>query len=287
MMKIAFFSSDKPRERILADAVLKGAAKHGHETLLVPLGQELEPGSYDVICICGVKSIHRWHAHRRAGTTMVMFDKGYSRDNRTGAQGKWEYWRVSVNAHHPTDRLMSRDYPADRWNRLGLEIKPWRKRGHQIVIAGSSEKYHSFEGLDDPTGFATGIVEKIRKRGCARPIVYRPKPSWDGAVKIPDTIWSSGRETIQDVLRNAWCLVTHGSNACFEAMLAGIPTIILGNAVTRPISTTSLALIESPKCEADPARLKLACALAYHQWTKPEFTSGLAWEYLLAEIYDD
>ena len=150
----------------------------------------------------------------------------------------------------------------------------WRKSGLQIVFAGSSAKYHAFYDLPDPTAYAREVVARITKLS-DRPIIYRPKPSWREAVPVPGSRFSHGKEGILSALANAHCLITHGSNACFEAALMGIPTIVLGAAVARPISSTSLDDIEFP---FRGKRIQWLNNLAYHQWTEGEMRSGEAWQ---------
>lgn len=75
----------------------------------------------------------------------------------------------------------------------------------------------------------------------------------------------------------AHILVTHGSNACLDAMMAGIPSIILGPGVMGPISSRDLADLEHPRMAGKAERSQLLANLAYHQWTEAEMASGLAW----------
>lgn len=282
-MKVAFLRSDKPRERLLADAVLQGAAKHGHETAEFALGETPAPGEHDVVCMVGVKSRELFRAHQRAGTHILYADKGYCRGKGPGPVRGWEYWRVSIDSHHPTARL-NRELPDYRWKRLGLEILPWRTTGDHILLAGSSAKYHDFYGLKNPTTFARDVVREIR--GITdRPIVYRPKPSWSEAVEIKKTSFSGGDQSIRDALTDAWAVVTHGSNACFEAVIYGIPCIILGEGVAKPLSSTSIGDIERPRLASDDERARWANALSFFQYTAAEFASGEAWDFLSGEIH--
>jgi hypothetical protein len=106
-----------------------------------------------------------------------------------------------------------------------------------------------------------------------RPIIYRPKPSFKDAQPIEGTEFSTGDETINDALWGAHALVTHGSNACFEAALLGVPSIVLGDAVAAPISSRSL------DDDREPLRGKREqwfANLAYHQFT--ERSSRTAWD---------
>ncbi len=283
-MKVAFLASDKPRERLLADAVLRGAARHGHDTAAISLADAPKPGEFDVVCMVGVKSRELFKAHQRAGSHVIYYDKGYCRGKASSPVRGWEYWRVSIDSHHPTSRLMRRDYSAERWRRLGLEILPWRPTGEHILIAGSSAKYHAFYGLKEPTTFAKDIVRELRAI-TERPLVYRPKPSWSEATPILKTRFSDSSESIIDVLTNAWAVVTHGSNACFEAVISGIPCTVLGDGVAKPLSSTTISEIEAPKMASDEDRLRWAQALAWWQWTSAEFSSGEAWAFIESEIH--
>lgn len=282
-LRINFFRSDKSREWHLAHAVLEGARKHGHIVTATSLGEEYNIGGYDVACFVGVKSRELFRRHHDQGCHVLYFDKGYTRHKRKGAVGGWEYWRVALDAHHPTARL-NQDVPADRWDALGLDPAPWRLAGDHILFAGSSAKYHEFYGLKDPTGYVRKVAAGIRENS-PRPIWYRPKPSWRDAVPVPDTRYSQLPETIADALEHCWALVTHGSNACFEAMLAGIPSIVLGDAVARPISSTDVAEIENPRLASDDDRLRLLRNLAYWQWTLEEWESGAAWDFIGRQFY--
>jgi len=273
-LKIVFHTSDKSRELALAEAFLEGAKAHGHQGEIIPLQPvpAVVPG--DIACMVAVKSATLFHACRAAGQRILYFDKGYVRSRRQGAP-TWDYWRISLDAHHPTGTTLTRfKMPGDRLEGLELDVAKWRSRGLQIVFAGSSAKYHNFYGLEDPTTFAARVIKRLRKR-TDRPLVYRPKPSWRDAVPIQNSRFSLAKERIVDVLTNAHCLVTHGSNACFEAALMGIPTIVLGDAVARPISSTSLDDVEMPFLGK---RTQWLANLAYHQWTEDEMRSGEAWE---------
>lgn len=273
-LRVAFFASDKPREQHLADAFLKGAAVHGQRTEKIALSAEPDVGRADVVAMVGVKSRLLFERVVAAGAVPVMLDKGYVRTRRAGAR-IWEYWRVSAGAHHPTgSSLMRRKMPSDRWDALGLECAPWRARGNQIVIAGSSAKYHAFYGLPEPNEYYSELVLDIQAR-TQRPIIYRPKPSFKDAVPIEGTDFSTGDENITDALWGAHALVTHGSNACFEAALLGVPSIVLGDAVAAPISSRDLDEIETPM---RGKREQWFHNLAFHQFTEQEFSDGIAWE---------
>lgn len=288
-MKVCFHYSEQPRERILAEAVVGGIKRHGDIAWAIP--KTLEPSedvlnSADVHAMIGVKSRNIFYAAMRLGAHVLYFDKGYLRHVLPSGPRTWEYWRVCLDAQHPTAYLLDREYPSDRFDSWKRNLAPWRADGKHIIIAGSSEKYHAFYDLPHPTEWATKIIRKLSKEmGCQRPLVYRPKPSWRAAVPIKGATFSADRELIGSVLKNAWCLVTHGSNAALDAILAGVPAIVLGDGVARSISSTELDDIESPRMVSLPQRAAWANAIAYQQFTVQEMFRGQMWDQLRPLIY--
>lgn len=269
-LKVVFHYADKSREEPLAKAFIEGVIEHGDEGLMVP--KNAGDFDCDFACMVGVKSVKLFRRYLERGIGVLYFDKGYLRGEHRESPG---YWRVSINSHHPTDYLVKASHEPNRGLAMGLKFDPWRS-GRKILIAGSSLKYHDFYRLPDPTSYAKRVVREIR-RYSGRPIVYRPKPSWHDAVKIGGTAYSEHTETIHQALEGAHVLVTHGSNACFEAVTLGVPVISLGNCVATPISSTSLKEIESPRLASDDERRQWLSNLAYCQYTLQEMRNGFAW----------
>lgn len=281
-MSLIFYASDKPRERDLARAFIAGARAHGWAAEYRALCAEPDVRGATAVAMVGVKSKRLFDLTRAAGAVPIMLDKGYIRSRRPDAR-VWEYWRVSVGAHHPTGTtLMANKYPHDRIEALGIEPRPWRTRGYSIVIAGSSAKYHDFYGLAPPDQYYPRLAEALREF-TDKQLIYRPKPSYREARPIKRALFSDGNETITQVLQGAFALVTHGSNACFEAAVLGIPSIVLGDGIAAPISSTHLIDVREPKLGK---RDQWMANLAYHQWTEAEMTSGEAFEHIGGWVRD-
>lgn len=283
-MHVVFHHSDKPREVLLADAFAAGVRVHGDTSQLQPLTADKTTLPCEVAVMVGVKSRDLYQAYYRQGTHVIYMDKGYTRASIPGPVKVWEYWRVSLDEHHPTEHLTKMAMPYDRADALGLVLKPWRRDGRRIILAGSSQKYHDFYGLRHPTDWARKVVRQIREVDAKREIVYRPKPSWKEATPIEGTTFCREGD-IYDLLTDAWCLVTHGSNAVFEAILEGVPCIVLGNAVAKPISSTTLKHLPFPDMRSYAVRHQWLANLAYWQWTMPEMMQGAAWAFLRPKIF--
>lgn len=279
-MKIGIWFSRKVWDTRLADAFAAGCMARGETIVRYDLESPKVP-DVDVAFIFGVKSRERFQAMREAGINTVYFDKGYDRTTVPGPERKeCLFWRVAVNSHHPTPYLPRMRSPDDRWKALGIQVRPWQRRpGGPIIVAGSSLKYHEFSGLPHPTEYAADVVRKIRKRVGTK-VIYRPKPSWKEAEPVNGAEFSVIPEKLSDLLAEASVLVTNGSNSCFEAVLAGVPCIVLGEAVARPISSTSIDSVAKPYLATEEERMQWLADLAYCQWTMDELRSGEAWGHI-------
>lgn len=279
-MNVAFVYSSKRREVALAQAFAAGVRAHGHQATPIPAGMKFDPGRFSAVAMVGVKSRALYQHCQAAGATTIYLDKGYTRQAVARPIKCWKFWRVSLNAHQPTDYFQRQPRPSDRADALGLALARRRRGGRHVLLAGSSAKYHEFCGLPDPTTWATEVVGQIRET-IGLPVIYRPKPSWHDAVPIQGT--EPARATIGEDLARSALLVTHGSSACFEAVLADVPCIVLGHAVARPISGTRIA-DGMPRRASMAQRIQWLNDLAYCQWTLDEFACGKAWAIIEEQI---
>jgi hypothetical protein len=283
-MRILFIASVKKREKDLAEAFCAGVRARGDhaEWTCKRVGDMDRFGQFDAVAMVGVKSRKFWEAAVAAGAVPIMLDKGYVRDRQMGAR-VWKYWRVSIGAHQPIGFFHGQNSPSDRWDALGLDVKDWTGSGSEILLAGSSAKFHEFSGLGDPTKWAKRVIKDIG-RATDHKIVYRPKPSWREAVPIERAEFSGGKDSLADRLANALCIVTYGSNISFEGVLNGVPSIVLGMGIARPISSCDIGDVAKPFRASDKDRMQWLQNVAYWQWTEDEMRTGAAWDFLRSRV---
>lgn len=237
----------------------------------------------DVACVFGVKGRSREivDEHRALGKSTLYFDKGYTRSK--GEAGHTEYSRISVNASHPAGYMMKQRWPSDRWERLGIQCKDRQPVGGHVLLAMSSAKYHEFNGLEPPEDYAIKRMKELQKQ-TKKQLIYRPKPSDKRAKPIPGMALSPSNSTIQDALRGCHCVVTHGATAAMDAIIAGVPAMVLGKCISLPVGEKEVANIENPFFPDKHQRMDWLHAVAYQQWTAGELRAGIAWAHLKAEI---
>lgn len=278
-MKWTLWKAPKGYEDRLAPALVAGAAVHGDTIDIVPTEDYREPVGGGVL-IGVVKREILWD-HQARGAPLIYLDKGIVRRREVWCDLNMPaWWRMCVGGVHATPYLSRLNAPHDRLARselLPLAERAKAKPGAHIVLAGSSEKFHRTMGLPHPTEWAAARVQEIMRLTDAR-IIYRPKPSWKYAEPVLGAEFDHGGKTsLADALRGARCMVTAGSIASVDAVRAGVPCIVLGNAPAAPVSGNRIEDVLEPPWWPSADRLQWAANLSYTSFKPDEIASGVAW----------
>lgn len=264
------------RSMLIAEAMAHGMRRLGMPYRLIPTDQ-----FKDVVAEIAVfygfddKLREIFRTYREAGKTVVYIDLGYF--GRLEG-GKWGgYHKVSVNARHPTDYFQVKQHDDRRVSRFALDFKPW-KPGKHILVCGTSDKGAIVDGFE-PQGWETATIKALN-RVTQRPIIYRPKPSWAGSSPIPGSIFARSKEDVAGWLKDAHAVISHHSNVCVDAFLAGVPNFCV-EGVGLPLSESDFTKIETPL--TPPGRRQWAMNLAYCQYSVKEMAEGVAWRSLKDE----
>lgn len=280
-MQIRFcVAADRYIDTTLADAFAAGCGSDKDQCIISDEESCLtvDPAD-DVVVIAGVKSLSKriFDAHQKAGKIVLLMDKGYTRIKNGSLGGA--FWRVSINEFQPHAYFRSTSRPGDRLPKMGVSVVRTRSIGSRIIFAGSSPEFCAWHGLGDATEYAVSVMQGIRDR-IDLPIFYRPKPSWKDAKPVDGFGYSEPKTHLPEELRNAYALVTYGSNACFEALMHGVPVIVLGDGIARSLAGISLDDISTLRLPSYEEREQLACDVSYCQWTLEEIARGRMWRHL-------
>lgn len=264
---ICYFEPRYGRSLNIAEAMAAGARRHGHNAI-VTSWHDPKPG--DIAIGYGWKFADVFSEYKQ----FIYIDLGWwgrkpKRDELNG------YHKVVVNGREPTEYFRN-NFPSDRFDRFGIDIRPWRKGGDQILLAGMSGKSAGTRGFG-PLEWEQKTIEEIR-RHTDKPIVYRPKPSWKDAEPIPGTVFSSPDESLTEVLDRCAGIVTLHSNVAVDALIHGVP-VHAEQGVGSALSCSSIAeLVDGPGEPGD--RAGLMNDIAYCQWNPDEMKSGDCWDHL-------
>jgi hypothetical protein len=182
----------------------------------------------------------------KLGQTWIYLDHGYFH------RGHYDgHYRVTVNDFQQRELIERQD---DRWKKLGVKLKPWKK-GKNVVVCPPSDHVCRLFGMGN---WEAETVTRLKEL-TDRPIVIRKK---------------TDSRTFQVSIGNAHCVVTSSSLAAVEAAVLGVPVFVDETSAAAPIGLTDLAKIETP---VYPDREPWAASLAYGQFTRDEMKDGTCW----------
>ncbi|MGI9306995.1 MAG: hypothetical protein ACR2P5_06800 [Gammaproteobacteria bacterium] len=237
MPEITCYASNHTHSRVVCQAFAKG-----YNGRIAPPGRLLDGPAmvHGILRGCGeIVRECEW-----VGRDYFYTDHGYFK------RGYYDgYFRVVRNGRHAS---ISGDYPQDRWEALKVPLRPWKRTGTHVVLCPISKYVGEFLRISH-TKWTEAAVREISLH-TERPIIVKQK---DGT-------------PLKEALADAWCLVTHSSNAAVDAILEGIPVVGLDHSALRGVNW-SLRDIESPWW---PEREPWCWQLAYRQFTLDEIRSG-------------
>lgn len=211
--------------------------------------------------------------HKERGGKWIVLENGYI--HTSIAQ-----YAVGLNGFNGWGDHRNENSPPDRWESLGLEIKPWREAGEHIALFAQMGG-HDYS-LTMPSYWPDDVVQRLEML-TKRLIIYRPKPSRPKYMAKQHLNVSMPPFTdvpLSRYFENAWAVVVYSSKIAVEALRCGVPALYDGPmSVLRTIIPRGLDAIEDPPL---PERWPFFCDLAYAQWSAEEISTGLPFQRLLS-----
>jgi hypothetical protein len=219
-----------------------------------------------------------WQKFRDSQRPVMVMEVGSLRRGRT--------WRMSING--TTARASwGQGFDADRPEKLGISLQPWRNQGQHVVIACQRTESLQWSGMPPTPDWIRSVITDLRSH-TDRPILVRNHPrqrlkALPGVtLEIPRPIPASyddydwGRS-----LESAWCVINWNSGAAIQSVIAGVPAIVGSDSLAAPVSSTQLADVENlPR----PDRRAWLERISHTEWTLDEISSGQAISRLLLDL---
>jgi hypothetical protein len=258
-MIIAYHQVGKRKGESVCRAFVAG---YPHHTMVSETNRNdlLDP-KQDCVAFYGLSGTNKpiWEDAKRRGLTWFCIDNSYF--DRT----RGEYFRVTRNAPQ-VNTLQSPDYA--RAEAQGIQIAPWTFDGEHILVVEQSGVF-----MREVAGFKTATEWRETVREALRKATHR---------RVQVRAWDRNKlkagASFPAQLAGAHCLVTHSSAAANEALLAGVPVLVLSACAASPLSTKGFDEAEFPLRAEN--RLAWAAGLAGCQWTLQEMETGLTWRKL-------
>lgn len=161
--------------------------------------------------------------------------------------------------------------PADRFERLKLCL-PQRRRGRNIIVAAPDEKPCKFYNIDQQQ-WIQQVTDDL-SRVTDRPVTVRLRERSRQSRMV--------HEPLAKLLQDAHVLVTYNSLAAIEAVMLGVPAIVLAPChAAGMVASTDITTVEDPVWPDQSLLHDWLCWLAYGQYHVSEMRSGRAMHMLM------
>ena len=196
-------------------------------------------------------------------------DSGYF-GNRVGPKnpGGWKLYHRIVYNDLQHDTMIER--PPDRWESLGIPLRPWRRDGRRILVAAPDDKPCLFYGTTAQQWLQETIT--MLQQHSDREIVIRQR---QGNVYVRTRNAGTNFQSALD--DDVFAVVCFNSSAAIEAIINGIPAFVTAPChAARPVALDDLSKIETPFYADMDLRRAWASHLAWGQFHIKEMSSGRA-----------
>ena len=219
-----------------------------------------KPGPGDVLVIWnrygeGEAVADKWE---KLGGLVFVAENGYVGLDAAGVQ----YYALSISQHNGAGPIPTGD--GSRWEKLGIQLKPFREAGNQIVIRG--QRGIGSRLMASPQDWHKRLAAALTKT-TKRPVKvldHPGKPACD-----PEVV-----EWLCKNFENAHACVVWSSGAAIRALIEGVPAFYdAPHWICQAAALKWGADLEAPKRD-EAARLRALQRMAWGQWTVEELTTG-------------
>lgn len=198
-------------------------------------------------------------------------------------------WKVGLNGINRAAYFGTMESSPSRSLSLGLQVKPWRKTGEYILIAGQHDRSLQWQDQPKMSKWFLNVYNEIRKQ-TDRPIVFRPHPR----CRLPDierglkSVYRQHPKKIDGTyddfnidFNNIWTTVNWSSNPGIHSIINGVPAIVSPNSLAWPVAEHNLANIENPSM---PDRARWLNNYAWTEYTIEEIRQGIPLKRLTSRL---
>ena len=265
---------------MIINAFIEGLKKTGDKYIVCKNNEYIENAIPVMWSVLWTKPQRKkiWDHYKSQGEHVIVLEVGSLVRNFT--------WKVAVDGINYTAEFANENSPPDRWKSLGIQMKPWRKSGDNIIICCQNSRSHTW-AYNDQTVWVNNIIEEITTY-TSKNIYVRPHPRCpirESAVsrkaRILRPVYVGGYDDFDftNSLEGCWAVINPNSNPAIESIINGIPAFVDSTSMASPVANpvNNMSMITDPEM---PDREQWAHDLAYSEWTKDEIADGIPWKRL-------
>jgi hypothetical protein len=227
---------------------------------------------YDIVITIGDSSNHPKEKFRFSiqelldeGIVYLHIDRGYLE-----FETPMSNYRICVNGSQAHQYIHSVNCPSTRFDKLGIQIKPWRILDEgNVLLCPVTDRHAAMRGMQLPR-----MMRGTRRRLgtlTTKPVIVRTK---------------FARGKFVDKLPEAYAVVTWASNTAIEAAIHGVPAFVLDpEFVAKPFANIDIGDLDDPfkPWGKPPEREQALYNMAYHQWHVSAIKRADFWDELIEQ----
>lgn len=224
-----------------------------------------------------------WEHCKQNKKPLVVLEVGSIQRNTT--------WKMALNGIN-RDASWVPVYEKNRSNKLGIELKPWKKEGEFIMICGQNVKSHQWSNMPPTHIWMKNYINLIRKY-TDKPIILRPHPRSpvpDITREFKNVFFNNPKKitgTYDDYdfnLENVCTLISHNSNPGVQSVINGVPVIAHGSSLAYPMSIKNINDILKEHLVDRTEWLEM---ISHTEFTLDEISSGIPYKNLTMRLNND
>jgi len=195
------------------------------------------------------------------------------------------YVSVNVNNLLGYSSFLPKNCNSDRFDKLGIKLKSYRKDGKYILITGQLQWDTQVQDINYNKWLNSIFLELKKKTD--RKIVFRHHPlylkknNYNYKITIPNFVKIDKNENIYDTFKDTFCLVSYNSNSLVEAVIEGIPIFVFNKmSLVYDLGYHNLDNINQPYIPIEEERQQVLNNLSYMQWNLKEIENGDVFRFL-------
>ena len=241
--------------------------KHDHNTDVAVIWSVLWQGRMR-------NNLQIWKEFQALKKPVVVLEVGGIKRNFT--------WMIGINGVNRDADFAVAPHFESRWKKFNIDLKPWKRRGDNIIICGQHDSSEQWRDLPKMNNWLLEQVTAIKKV-TDKKIIIRPHPRNPISIKMAGVETQMPRRdtnTYDDTdfvkqLDNAWAVVNHSSNPAMQSVFNGVPVFVSKSSLSYNVGNPDYSTMSRPLI---PDRELWTQELAYTEWWTDEIKEGTPWE---------
>jgi hypothetical protein len=202
-------------------------------------------------------------------------------------------WKVGINGIN-RDAYWGDNSNCDnsRAKSLGLNLKPWRSDGDDILLCGQHDKSEQWINMPRMSQWVMKIIDNIRLHTDRR-ILFRPHPRCPlpdiehefKNVKRQTPIKTEGSYDDFDIdYSNIWATISYSSNPGIHSVIEGVPAFVSPSSLAYEVAN-DIDFLHDIETPLRPDRTQWLNEYAWTEFTLDEIKSGIPIKHLTSKYF--